>query len=40
MFNFNTVINQSSVFVPGGTWLRPTQVLTPRTMKLTMEYRF
>jgi hypothetical protein len=27
-------------FIPGGAWLVPTSVLTPRTAKITVQYDF
>jgi len=38
--NLDTVIDQNSGFVPNGAWLVPTQVLTARTAKLTVQYDF
>jgi hypothetical protein len=40
ILNLDTVLNQNSTFVPGGQWLVPTEVLTPRTAKLTLQYDF
>ena len=38
--NFDTVLGYNQSFVPGGNWLVPTSVLTPRTAKITVQYDF
>ena len=40
MLNLDTVINQNFNYVPNGAWLVPTEVLTARTAKLTVQYDF
>jgi hypothetical protein len=40
ILNLDTVLNQNFTFVPGGQWLVPTEVLTARTAKLTLQYDF
>ncbi len=38
--NFDTVLTQNFTFVPGGQWLVPTEVLTARTAKITLQLDF
>ncbi len=38
--NFDTVLSYNQNFVPGGNWLVPTNVLTARTAKITVQYDF
>jgi hypothetical protein len=38
--NSSAVLTYNPAFVPGGTWLQPTAILTPRTFRLTGEFRF
>jgi hypothetical protein len=38
--NSSAVLTYNPAFVPGGTWLQPTAILTPRTGRLTAEVRF
>ena len=38
--NSGAVLTYSSAFVPGGTWLQPLTILTPRFFKLTAEIDF
>jgi hypothetical protein len=40
ILNLNTVINQDYTFVPDGAWLRPEEVLTARTAKITLQVDF
>jgi hypothetical protein len=40
VLNLDTVLNQNETFVPGGQGLVPTEVLSPRTAKLTLQYEF
>jgi hypothetical protein len=40
LLNLDTVLTYNQTFVPGGTWLVPTSVLTPRTAKITVQYDF
>jgi hypothetical protein len=40
ILNLDTVLNQNYTFVPGGQWLVPTEVLSPRTAKLTLQVDF
>jgi len=40
VLNLDTVITQNEAFNPGGQWLVPTEVLTARTAKLTLQYDF
>jgi hypothetical protein len=45
LLNPDTVLGNSGTFVPGVTtglsnWLRPTSVMTPRTVKLTLQHDF
>ncbi len=40
ILNLDTVLSQNFSFVPGGQWLVPTEVLTARTAKLTLQYDF
>jgi hypothetical protein len=38
--NSSAVLGYNPTFVPGGTWLRPTAILTPRFVKLTAQLDF
>jgi hypothetical protein len=38
--NSSAVLTYNSAFVPGGTWLQPTAILTPRTARFTGEIGF
>jgi hypothetical protein len=38
--NSSAVLTYDSTFVPGGTWLQPLTVLTPRLFKLSAEIEF
>jgi hypothetical protein len=38
--NSSAVLTYNSTFVPGGTWLQPLAILTPRFLKLTAEIDF
>jgi hypothetical protein len=38
--NSNAVLAYNNAFVPGGTWLRPMTILTPRFAKVTAEIEF
>jgi hypothetical protein len=38
--NSSAVLTYDSTFVPGGPWLRPTSILTPRFLKFTAELAF
>jgi hypothetical protein len=38
--NSSAVLTYNPVFVPGGTWLQPLTILTPRLIKLTAEIDF
>jgi hypothetical protein len=40
VLNLDTVIDQNFNYVPNGSWLVPTSVLTARTAKLTVQYDF
>jgi hypothetical protein len=40
ILNLDTVLSQNFTFVPGGQWLVPTEVLTARTAKITLQYEF
>jgi hypothetical protein len=45
MLNPDTVLGNSSTFIPGITtglsaWSRPTSVMTPRTVKITLQHDF
>jgi hypothetical protein len=40
MLNLDTAINQNFNYVPNGAWLVPTEVLTARTAKITVQYDF
>lgn len=39
-FNASTVLTYNNAFVPGGSWLQPLSVLSPRFVKLTAEIDF
>ena len=38
--NSSAVLTYNNTFVPGGTWLQPLTILTPRFLKLTAEIDF
>ena len=38
--NSSAVLTYNNAFVPGGTWLQPTSILTPRFVRLTVELTF
>ena len=40
VLNSSAVLAYNSSFVPGGTWLQPLAVLTPRLFKLTAQVDF
>jgi hypothetical protein len=40
VLNSGAVLTYNNVFVPGGTWLQPLTILTPRFVKITMEIDF
>ena len=40
MLNLDTAITQNFSYVPNGAWLVPTEVLTARTAKLTVQDHF
>ena len=39
-FNSNAVLTYNNTFVPGGTWLQPLSILSPRFVRLTGEIDF
>ena len=38
--NSSAVLSYNNAFVPGGTWLQPLTILTPRFLKVTAEIDF
>ena len=40
MLNSSAVLTYNNAFVPGGTWLQPIAILTPRFFKITAEIDF
>ena len=38
--NSGTVLTYNNTFVPGGPWLQPLTILTPRFLRLTGEFDF
>ena len=38
--NSSAVLTYNNTFVPGGTWLQPLTILTPRFLKVTAEIDF
>jgi hypothetical protein len=38
--NSSAVLTRNPAFVPGGTWLQPLTILTPRFIKITAEIDF
>ena len=38
--NSSAVLTYNNAFVPGGTWLQPLTILTPRFFRLTAEIGF
>jgi hypothetical protein len=40
VLNSSTVLTYNTAFVPGGTWLQPMTILTPRFARFTAEFEF
>jgi len=40
MLNSSAVLTYDNTFVPGGPWLQPLTILTPRVFKFTAEITF
>ena len=40
VLNLDTILTDNVTFVHGGQWLVPTDVLTARTAKITVQYDF
>jgi hypothetical protein len=40
LLNSSAVLSYNNTFVPGGTWLQPLTILTPRVFKITAEVMF
>jgi hypothetical protein len=38
--NSGAVLTYNTTFVPGGPWLQPLSILTPRFFKVTAEFEF
>ena len=38
--NSSAVLTYNTAFIPGGTWLQPLTILTPRFLKITFEIDF
>jgi hypothetical protein len=38
VLNANAVLTYNNTFVPGGPWLQPLAVLTPRLLKISAEF--
>jgi hypothetical protein len=38
--NSSAVLAYNGAFIPGGTWLQPLTILTPRFLKITTEVDF
>jgi hypothetical protein len=38
--NSNAVLTYNNAFVPGGTWLQPRSILTPRLFRVSTEFNF
>ena len=38
--NSSAVLTYNNAFVPGGTWLQPLTILTPRFVRITAEFDF
>ena len=38
--NSSPVLTYNNAFVPGGTWLQPLTILTPRFLRTTTEIKF
>jgi hypothetical protein len=38
--NVNPVLTYNNAYVPNGTWLQPTSVLTPRLFRISAEFNF
>ena len=40
VLNSSAVLTYNTAYVPAGTWLQPTMILTPRFVRLTAEWDF
>ena len=40
LFNSSAVLSYNQTFIPGGTWLQPLMVLTPRFVKFSAQLDF
>jgi hypothetical protein len=40
VLNSSTVLTYNNTFVPGGPWLQPNSILTPRLVRITAEFTF
>jgi hypothetical protein len=40
VLNSSAVLSYNNTFVPGGTWLQPLSILTPRFLKVTAQVDF
>jgi len=40
LLNAGTVLTYNNTFVPSGTWLQPTTIMTPRLLRISGEFRF
>ena len=38
--NSSTILTYNNAFVPGGTWLQPTTIITPRLVRISGEFNF
>jgi hypothetical protein len=38
--NSNAILTYNNTFVPGGPWLQPRSILTPRLFRISAEYNF
>ena len=40
VMNSSTVLTYNNAFVPGGPWLQPNSILTPRLARISAEFSF
>ena len=40
VLNSSAVLTYNNAFIPGGTWLQPNSILTPRLARVSAEFNF
>jgi len=40
VLNSSAVLTYNNAFIPGGTWLQPNSILTPRLVRVSAEFNF